>query len=1437
MARSKIVWTILPYGTVDGTPDGRQRVSVVVSPRLTPETPKESMLEAFPEFVKWPSEVGDASFSVEANGEIIPLSLVSEIDKSLWNELFSEKTPVEGFKYRDLSRTRIRSYPIRNVLAYLKENYSKLAVESPRELPDLLPEDGDRSALRDMLEDAGTKFPEKLGPEEEKLNAGKEPKEDPGFSRFFDGDFEEPPDYDPGVFRTKTEYDLYQADRFYRREKREPHKRRPDFRNIPKRLKAPKFDFHRSVAALADYPELMRRLGLVLDFVLETPITATIGYMRLCVKLSSGADINETPWTAFLIDDYHFLTRPRTDELKSGLLNLRGSNDKYGDSAVLYDMYQVDPDGAAIKTVDFVVNAQGLVAGAGRNRIAAGIVSKQGVAALRSGGLGVSRHERAKSLVNDIATMTENNSNLEGNRSGGIVLYAEDVLRGYRVDIEDKRRPGVWRSLCARVGEYKLTKTGEAIDSVPEDEGYVYGASTTSQEGSDDQYLHESLFRWTGWSLCAPRPGLTLESGQVDEKDGGNIQSETPSKITEQAEDGCGVKADFKAPKGSLPRLRFGRSYRCRARIVDIAGNSLSVDDPKLDDSCASDAVGYWRFEPIDPPVIAHRARVSEGESLERMVIRSNCDVSSKDYSAWLRGDSPLSRTPSPRIHSLPSLTRMPSPPRSPDFDYGEVNERHFVPPKSSQQQCETHGLFDPNFGDWEQIKKGYAIAAALESGSLNDGLPEREKDMRGSQIKLITPASLDGIATTAGLKPGQPSAENPVGDRMAGGQYVIHGEAQIDTPWLPDAAAGGTAIRAAMGSLGLPGVTRGTRLDDPCEIVWSERGEPTILIHNEGIWPKTKGFRLILAEREAVVDASACNENFVDNGEPIWDKHERTLTIFVPKGRIIRLVYSSFADKEYIESFGIPQWVEDEAGRNKVYQSALCGANWLITPYRELTLVHATQKPLFMPRFTSLALDRGELGSHDVKLSDAKAGGITLHGPSTGKFEIEAEWSEWVDDPAKNAPERVQFKGQLGEIKLAENHANRLDLETAVNNQLHNPADKDAQRGDVHALGDTRFRLIQYRIRATTRFSEYLPPSICEDADAVTQLGHVATSGDMLPTPPQDDAGAPIIRGAASSLGSQTFVPSSAQPADPRVMYVMPTMRWETDKNATVHDVTRYGNGLRVWLDRPWFTSGDGELLGVVIYDGVFKKMPPELEPFVTQWGRDPFWNSSSPPKAEATADDFRAAATSEPLSLHEVPGSKTKIVGHRVHWSDKRKMWHCDIELDPIKAYMPFVRLALVRYQPNALPGAKISKVVLTDFAQVLPRRRATVRVAGDTFTAALYGPNPTDPGAASVASDKGKSELHNKGRNRVELVLQTRDKSFSSDLDWKDANRLIDKPANGIGEEPFWQATVQSPKWKTEYGNQSCRLMLREFERFYVNATDIEERLVFADIIELA
>ncbi|WSH68239.1 hypothetical protein U8Q05_30670 (plasmid) [Rhizobium ruizarguesonis] len=1567
MSNQTLLWTVLPHGRFQGGANsGRRRVTISISPRLHPQAADEQVLKAFPDFLDWPALMADAKFALRVGAAEVPLKPVNLGDSDLWKQLFGTETPVAGFQFKDMSKVNLRSFQVRNVLKFVRQHYGRLAVQAASGHPTLLPWKNAHPDLKDMLTGIGTRT--------QKFNLGDRQVEValPGFSRFFGGtenersietfldravfgaggqyrtpvaaiDAEEtgsppvagevvrrtlPADWfnprpgGPGTplvgaqdaelmdqFASADEYAFYQANRFYNREPpsdAERAMRRPSYADIPAPPKLPDFDFHRIVASYADYPSLLRSLGLLIDCVIEddTPFDEAIaagggvgkGLMSLLVRLPGNHDPQEdtTPRTAWQDDKDRFFTRPRGADFRRGLLRLEASDDSWGlferDKPGLFDIYQVDPDGAVHKTVGFTLSAQNLVSKSLSLRQVDGEVTyttgdKQAVAALRSGGLGVSRHGRAAQVAADAAAAALKNQAVEAGNGDKIVFFAEDVIRGLRVDVspvKDDIAPGKWFSLCARVGDYRLIKSDTSLP-LPPDEGYVSGASTTSTASAginpDDHYLHESLFRWTGWSLSAPRPGLVLRAAPVQDT---QLQSEQHTVVTDQAADGNGIAAHFKAAKGSLPKLRFGQLYRFRARLVDSAGNSLELDDPTLGElEQASDAVGYWRFEPIDPPALVQRHRLSEGESVERMVVRSNFDTDADAYLGTADFSAAIAE------------------PASQDFEYRALNERHLVPPKSSQQQCEQHGLFDPFFADPLTIKNGYEIAAR-EAGTLYD-------NGAGAQVELITPTSLNDIAKTNAVPPALPGPDNPEGDRLSAGQYVIHREAAVEIPYLPDAAAAGIALRAAAGHA-LPGVVTEMILGQSCVVRRAPNQELVLMVANQKDWPHSRGFRLIVAERKADLTELPCKEAFVDDGAPKWDENERTLTFFVAKGRIARILYSSFADPHLIETFGVPHWTLNMAERKFVSGMAVMGANWLLTPFRNLVMVHATQQPLCLPELVALSSFR-DPGS---KFTDLHSRIVRLHGPSTGKFEIEADWHEWVDDLSKPAPERIIGKGQLGEIQLSENHENEFNLDDAVNSQIHDPARPRAP-ANRHEFGDTKFRLIHYRVRATTRFREYLPPSLYAHRDLVTRLGPVAT-GAPVRLAADDDAGAPVLTDPAGDTG-QTLVLASAPPADPRVLYVVPTFRWTRTSSDGGQQVTRIGNGLRVWLDRPWFSSGDGELLGVVLFgeNARFTDIPATMQPVVTQWGLDPLWDTDLP-KTKTSASDFAARLTSEQLRLQEHPdGSFVEVIGHRVHWDTDRQLWYCDIELDPGVAYTPFVRLALVRYQPNALSSAKISKVVMTEFSQVLPRRSATLKMTGNKIGLKLtgkvphFGPMkfPVDLEYTNISFIGG---AHETGRNRVELVIQTRDPEIDSDLAWRDQSVLASAIVGGdasdnplvtpginpggifalpaaaapgmrtvelragiavalsssldlsaatnaalehVGRLPgfldpeIWSVSVPLP----DTAGKPARLMLREFERYYTDNTVperrgnavfnrrvIEERLVYAALFEM-
>lgn len=460
----------------------------------------------------------------------------------------------------------------------------------------------------------------------------------------------------------------------------------------------------------------------------------------------------------------------------------------------------------------------------------------------------------------------------------------------------------------------------------------------------------------------------------------------------------------------------------------------------------------------------------------------------------------------------------------------------------------------------------------------------------------------------------------------------------------------------------------------------------------------------------------------FPEYALPEWDEEKRTLTLLLSKGRIARLRYSYFVDPKHLGSFGILRWaIEGPENQGAVWVSSALGCYWMLTPFRNLTLVRATQAPVCLPELRHLTLSR-KLGNQTAQVNCRI---VRLQGPLTAKFEIKPEWEEWIDDlNDPDGPKRVTKRGQLGEIQLEENHLSEFILSRAVEAQNVDLANRPRARQDIHEIGDTKFHLIRYTVRASTRFREYLPPSIYADSDLVARLGPVA-EGPPFTLPPAEDAGAPVLRDADGTRG-QSLVHASMAPDDPRVLYIVPPFRWLESKGTNSNDKTRLGNGLHVWLDRPWFSSGDGELLGVVLFgEGMsLDQIPEEKQGLVTQSGQDPLWVSSNL-KSVTRANDFPARVAQEDVRLQEAPAdAAVRIVGHRVRRDNDRKLWYADIELNPDNIYMPVVRLALVRFQPNALAEQKISKVVLAEFSQVLPHRRARLN-RGDATQLRLYGP----------------------------------------------------------------------------------------------------------------
>jgi hypothetical protein len=467
----------------------------------------------------------------------------------------------------------------------------------------------------------------------------------------------------------------------------------------------------------------------------------------------------------------------------------------------------------------------------------------------------------------------------------------------------------------------------------------------------------------------------------------------------------------------------------------------------------------------------------------------------------------------------------------------------------------------------------------------------------------------------------------------------------------------------------------------------------------------------------------------------------------------------------------GLWEWLEEQGLATPALEAlAVSGHHYMFTPYRELVIVHAVRQPLTPPEFTKPRISRS-LGQTFALLSDT----IRVDWKSSIKLDVLSQWQEPFDDGV-NPLGSVYLKhnAPVGEIPLGPEQPPPTSVVTP-------------SPGLRHDFGDTKHRLVFYEAQATTRFLEYFVETdkvtLHGTAPTVVNAGGLATGATTVKgigTPAvtyqptvdyiEDDAAGTIARTATSAIklhhgaaevevsfvpppvirsslekivppataaGYPLSVPSSARPAAPDVRYVLPLFGFATKSAPTKVESLRLGNAVRVYLGRPWWSSGDGELLGVVVYPlppATFAPTgyPPVLEPFVTRYGRDPLRATNA--VRTATSGDFALAKRiGVGISLVEAaalgpPPVLVDVVGHEVGFDTTHQLWYCDIEINTsalpptggatrLFSYWPFVRLGLVRYQPASLRGVEVSRVVQADFVQIAPDRLATLTFPSST------------------------------------------------------------------------------------------------------------------------
>ena len=817
----------------------------------------------------------------------------------------------------------------------------------------------------------------------------------------------------------------------------------------------------------------------------------------------------------------------------------------------------------------------------------------------------------------------------------------------------------------------------------------------------------------------------------------------------------------------------------------------------------------FVRYQPVPPPAVVPRRLFTEGESNAVMVIRS-----------WVSQD--------PATLTVASGTAQ----EYADANPGRfaTNERHLVPPKTSQLEAEEHAAFDAAIASPDAGARNLWLHAAIrESGTLFDLDVPRLDDpsVRDTQ---------DGIALVhgPGASPGElRTLPLPPGEAPGPGQYVVHDTDLVHTPYLPDVIARGLGFV-------FPDAGKDWSIVPPFGVEGFTARYPGALATADApsAWPSIDGYRLVLdgaAELNGVVTP-------------------HRITISLPHGTVLRSRLSSTLTLDDLAVMGawlqLPEAIRQLPG---VAQAAANGWLWALTPPTPLTMVHAVPRPVEAPEPIGFRIYRAQNATNVMLL-----GGVELHGPSTDSLIVDARWDEVLDDLSDPQWKTLANQRQVAATTAIEPWEDIAVLAGGHPDQTYNDAVVGHVRSHkaVHEFGDTKHRLVHYRLRATTRFREYFAPE------------------ELAPLPPSDDPSLPVDDGRSTvSAEIDLHVPNTSLPAPPMVHSVIPLFRWEdgTEPDQPMARRRTRRTGVRVYLERPWFVTGADEQVGVVLAIGA----RPDST-FTSQWGGDPFWVGSTVADREAVQvtdllsaiglDDYDSIAgpsgKPEIYPSAEDPNVKVMVIPYRPQYNLERRKWFVDIGF-PAR-FWPFVQLSLVRYQPYSVDGRHISKPVRCDYVQVPPERTAAVSRTSEGRVRVLVSgpvgyhdgfPGREGPRSVSVSGFAGAANVLAAvaavGANRVlRARLQTRPDGATSDLAWTDLDQtdLIVRGYAGSLANLVWTGELNVPEGlpfarPTTPGTH--RVRVEEWEIFRGDPVDLgdpnsaptwEYRLIYADEFEL-